>query len=103
MGPLSATIVVGWDGVRKAWEMRFGQFDRVTISLPEGHVHVNGNVASAVGVERGQLLRKNGETSASMPLPRMYLRSTVIVGSSCPTKRPRYSESQHNCRMSLNR
>ena len=62
MGPVSATIVVGWDGVRKAWEMRFGQFDRVTISLPEGHVHVNGNVASAVGVERGQLLRKNGET-----------------------------------------
>jgi hypothetical protein len=22
MGPLSTTIVVGWDGVRKAWEMR---------------------------------------------------------------------------------
>jgi ketosteroid isomerase-like protein len=62
MGPLSTTIVVGWDSVRKAWEMRFGQFDRVTISLPESHVHVNGNVAWAVGVERVQLLRKNGET-----------------------------------------
>ena len=62
MGPLSATSVVGWDGVRKAWEMRFGQFDRVTISLPESHVHLNGNVAWAVGVERGQLLRKNGKT-----------------------------------------
>jgi len=61
MGPLSTTIVVGWDGVRKAWEMRFGQFDRVTISLPESHVHVNGNVAWAVGVERVQLLRKNGD------------------------------------------
>jgi ketosteroid isomerase-like protein len=62
MGPLSTIIVVGWDGVRKAWEMRFGQFDRVTISLAESHVHVNGNVAWAVGVERVQLLRKNGQT-----------------------------------------
>jgi ketosteroid isomerase-like protein len=62
MGPLSTTIVVGWDGVRKAWEMRFGQFDRVTISVPESHVHVNGDVAWAIGIERVQLLRKNGET-----------------------------------------
>jgi ketosteroid isomerase-like protein len=62
MGPLCTIIVVGWDGVRKAWEMRFGQFDRVTISLAESHVHVNGNVAWAVGVERVQLLRKNGPT-----------------------------------------
>ena len=23
IGPLSTTVVVGWDGVRKAWEMRF--------------------------------------------------------------------------------
>ncbi|UPK37824.1 nuclear transport factor 2 family protein [Bradyrhizobium sp. 186] len=28
VGPLSTTIVVGWDGIRKAWEMRFSQFDR---------------------------------------------------------------------------
>src|SRR5438132_6649569 len=48
MGPLSTTIVVGWDGVRKAWEMRFGQFDRVTISSPESHIHANGKVAWAV-------------------------------------------------------
>jgi len=62
MGPLSTTIVVGWDGVRKAWEMRFGQFDRVTISLAESHVRTNGKVAWAVGIENAQLLRKNGET-----------------------------------------
>ena len=30
IGPLSTTVVVGWDGVKKAWEMRFDQFDRVT-------------------------------------------------------------------------
>ena len=62
MGPLSTTVVVGWDGVRKAWEMRFSQFDRVTISSAESHVRTNGNVAWAVGVEKVQLLRKNGET-----------------------------------------
>ena len=37
IGPLSTTVVVGWDGVRKAWEMRFSQFDRVTISVAESH------------------------------------------------------------------
>jgi ketosteroid isomerase-like protein len=62
MGPLSTTIVVGWDGVRKAWEMRFSQFDRVTISLAESHVHTNGKVAWIVGVEKVQLLRKDGNT-----------------------------------------
>jgi ketosteroid isomerase-like protein len=62
MGPLSTSVVVGWDGVRKAWEMRFGQFDQVTISLAESHVHVDGTVAWAVGIEKVALLRKNGET-----------------------------------------
>jgi ketosteroid isomerase-like protein len=62
MGPLSTTLVVGWDDVRKAWEMRFNQFDRVTVSLAESHVHTNGAVAWAVGVEKVRLLRKNGDT-----------------------------------------
>jgi ketosteroid isomerase-like protein len=62
MGPLSTTIVVGWDGVRKAWEMRFSQFDRVVISVAESHVRTIGKVAWAVGIEKVQLLRKNGET-----------------------------------------
>jgi len=62
IGPLSTTIVVGWEGVRRAWEMRFGQFDRVTISLAESHVRTEGKVAWAVGVEKVELLRKSGET-----------------------------------------
>jgi ketosteroid isomerase-like protein len=62
IGPLSTNVVVGWDGVRKAWEMRFSQFDRVTISLAESYVHTNGRVAWAVGVEKVQLLRKSGDT-----------------------------------------
>ena len=62
IGPLSTTVVVGWEGVRKAWEMRFSQFDRVTISLAESHVRTNGKVAWAVGVEKVELLRKDGNT-----------------------------------------
>lgn len=62
IGPLCTTVVVGWEGVRKAWEMRFGQFDRVTISLAESHVHINGKVAWAVGMEKVELLRKDGKT-----------------------------------------
>jgi ketosteroid isomerase-like protein len=62
IGPLSTTVVVGWDGVRKSWEMRFSQFDRVTISLVESHVRTNGKVAWAVGIEKVELLRKNGDT-----------------------------------------
>ena len=62
IGPLSTTVVVGWEGVRKAWQMRFGQFDRVTISVTESHVHTNGKVAWATGMEKVQLLRKDGKT-----------------------------------------
>jgi ketosteroid isomerase-like protein len=62
IGPLSTTVVVGWDDVKRAWQMRFSQFDRVTISLAESHVHMNGKVAWTVGLEKVQLSRKNGDT-----------------------------------------
>ncbi len=62
IGPLSTTVVVGWEGVRKAWLMRFGQFDRVTISVAEAHVHTNSKVAWETGMEKVQLLRKDGKT-----------------------------------------
>jgi ketosteroid isomerase-like protein/Spy/CpxP family protein refolding chaperone len=62
MGPLSTSVVVGWKGVRKAWEMRFNQFADVTVSLADAHVRTEGNVAWAVGVEKVRLLRKNGDT-----------------------------------------
>jgi ketosteroid isomerase-like protein len=62
IGPLSTTVVVGWDGVRQAWQMRFGQFDRVTISADKPHIRINGQAAWAVGMERVELLRKDGKT-----------------------------------------
>jgi ketosteroid isomerase-like protein len=61
VGPLSTTVVVGWEGVRQAWQMRFGQFDRVTISMDRPHIHINGLAAWAVGMERIELLRKDGK------------------------------------------
>ena len=61
IGPLSTTVVTGWDGVRKAWETRFSQFDRVTITVSESHVRTNANAAWAVGIEKVELLRKNGD------------------------------------------
>lgn len=62
IGPLSTTVVIGWDGVRGAWQMRFGQFDRVTILANKPHVRINGQTAWAVGMERVELLRKDGKT-----------------------------------------
>jgi ketosteroid isomerase-like protein len=62
IGPLSTAVVVGWDGVRQAWQMRFGQFDRVTISTDQPYIRINGEVAWAVGMERIELLRKDGKT-----------------------------------------
>jgi ketosteroid isomerase-like protein len=62
IGPLSTTVTAGWEGVRKAWQMRFSQFDQVTISLTESHVHTNGKAAWTIGIENVQLLRRNGDT-----------------------------------------
>ena len=62
IGPLSTTVVVGWDGVRQAWQMRFGQFNRVTISMDNPHIRINGQAAWAVGMERVELPRKDGKT-----------------------------------------
>jgi ketosteroid isomerase-like protein len=62
IGPLSSTVVVGWDGVRKAWQMQFAQFDRVTISMDDPHVRISGDAGWAVGMEKVELLRKDGRT-----------------------------------------
>jgi ketosteroid isomerase-like protein len=62
IGPLSTTVVIGWDGVRQAWQMRFGQFDRVTISTDKPHIRINGQAAWALGMEKVELLRKDGKT-----------------------------------------
>jgi ketosteroid isomerase-like protein len=62
IGPLSTTVVVGWDGVRQAWQARFSQFDRVTISTDKPHVRIIGQAGWAVGMERVELVRKDGKT-----------------------------------------
>jgi ketosteroid isomerase-like protein len=54
--------VVGWDGVRQAWQTRFGQFDRVAISMHKPHIRINGQAAWTVGMEKVELVRKDGKT-----------------------------------------
>jgi ketosteroid isomerase-like protein len=66
IGPLSTMVVVGWDGVREAWQMRFGQFDRVTISTDQPYIRINGEAAWAVGMERIKLLRKDGKLQMAL-------------------------------------
>lgn len=61
LSALSAKRVVGWEDIRKAWQLRFGQFDRVAISADKPHVHTDGKVGWAVGMERVELLRKDGK------------------------------------------
>jgi ketosteroid isomerase-like protein len=60
--PVEYQVVVGWGGVRQAWQMRFGQFDRITISTETPHIRINGEAAWAVGMEKIELLRKDGKT-----------------------------------------
>lgn len=57
IGPLSTKVVVRWDGVRQAWQMRFGQFDRVSISMDEPHIRVNGEAAWVI-TGRSELVQR---------------------------------------------
>jgi ketosteroid isomerase-like protein len=101
IGPLSTTIVVGWDGVRKAWQMRFSQFDRVTISLAESHIRTNGNAAWVVGIEKVELLGKDGRTSAHETVGQGIKASSSskaegIVADNCKNRsRPRRTTAVH--------
>jgi ketosteroid isomerase-like protein len=93
IGPLSTTVVVGWSGVRKAWQMRFGQFDRVTISMDDPHIRINGHAAWAVGMEKVELLRKDGKTVRRMLSLRMSSRTRA--GNGCWSRINRRRSSRH--------
>jgi hypothetical protein len=75
--------------------MRFGQFDRVTISLAESHVRTNGN-----GVESVELLRKDGKTLNFDAFVTNVFEKRMIAGSWFPTKQLRYSGRQSSSRQS---
>ena len=72
--------------------MRFGQFDRVTVSLAESHVRMSGKVAWAVGVERVQLLRKDGETLNLDAFVTNVFENQEATGCSCHIRPRRCSE-----------
>jgi hypothetical protein len=94
IGPLSTMVVVGWDGVRKAWQMRFGQFDRVTISQDDPLIRVNGHAAWAVAWKGSNCCARTARLSASTPSLRMCSRTRVDIGSWSHTKRRRSQDAR---------
>ena len=62
VGPLSKSIIVGWDAQKEYWNDFNKRFTQRTASLIDDHVHVNGNLAWKIGVETGQVQMKDGTT-----------------------------------------
>jgi ketosteroid isomerase-like protein len=62
--PSSKEPLVGWDAVRKSWaEGTLARFSEIQLSQPNPHVHISGNTATVVGVEKFQSKRAdNGQT-----------------------------------------
>jgi hypothetical protein len=60
IGPRSTSIIVGWTAQKKYWESFNKGFAWRKVSLVDVHVHVNGNLASEIGLETGQAQLKDG-------------------------------------------
>jgi ketosteroid isomerase-like protein len=62
LGPRSKSIIVGWDAQKKYWEEFNKGFSQRSVSLVDVHIHANGNLAWAIGLETGHALLKDGTT-----------------------------------------
>ena len=62
VGPVSKSIIVGWDAQKEFWNDFNKRFSQRTASLIYEHIHVNGNLAWEIGVETGQVRMKDGTT-----------------------------------------
>jgi hypothetical protein len=62
VGPLSKSIIVGWDDQKQYWNDFNKRFSQRTASLVDDRIHVNGNLAWEIGVETGQVQLKDGTT-----------------------------------------
>jgi hypothetical protein len=62
VGPLSKSIIVGWDAQKQYWNDFNKRFSQRTASLIDDRIHVNGNLAWEIGVETGQVQMKDGTT-----------------------------------------
>jgi ketosteroid isomerase-like protein len=63
VGPRSKSIIVGWEAQKQYWRENNQAFDERNASLAEQRIHVNGNLAWEMGVETGNVKRKNGTAS----------------------------------------
>ena len=49
--PPDKSISVGWDAVKKGWEANFSRISELNVTEADGpHIHVNGDVAWALGI-----------------------------------------------------
>jgi len=62
VGPLSKSVIVGWDAQKQYWDDFNKRFSLRTASMIDDHIHVNGNLAWQIGVETGQVQLKDGTT-----------------------------------------
>jgi len=60
VGPRSKAMIVGWDGLKKYWPENNKAFAERNASITEQKIHVNGNLAWEMGIERGKVKMQNG-------------------------------------------
>jgi ketosteroid isomerase-like protein len=59
--PSSKNVVIGWDEVRKTWEMTLNAFKELNLTMEDARANVDGNTAWVVGTEKLRGQRPNGD------------------------------------------
>jgi len=60
VGPRSKAMIVGWEAQKKYWLENNKAFAERKVSITEPQIHVNGNLAWEMGIERGNVKTQNG-------------------------------------------
>jgi ketosteroid isomerase-like protein len=63
IGPRSKAVIVGWDAQKKYWLENNKRFAQRNASITEPQIHVNGNLAWEIGIERGNVKMQDGTAS----------------------------------------
>lgn len=63
VGPRSKSVLVGWEAQKKYWPKNNQAFSERNVELAEQSIHVNGNLAWEMGIERGAVRMKDGTAS----------------------------------------
>ncbi len=62
--PISKTVLVGWDSVRKSWaEGTLTRYKEITVTMDDPSISITNNVARVVGIEKVRGTRANGDAA----------------------------------------